>query len=51
MCVAHVSRRVDIIEGNILPYFDQKATTGAQAWPFVQAQYDYFVKHGLGKKM
>ncbi|KAL9935568.1 hypothetical protein V8E36_005916 [Tilletia maclaganii] len=46
-----VFRAMDIIEGNILPFFDQHATTGGQAWPFVSSAYTYFQQQARGKKV
>jgi hypothetical protein len=40
---------MDIVEGNVLPFFASDATTGSEAWPNVQNALNYFTKHGDGK--
>jgi len=46
-----VFRAMDVIQGNILPFFDQRATTGGQAWPLVTDAYAYFQRQAKGKKV
>lgn len=46
-----VLKAVDSINAHILPFFSQKATTGAAAWPLVQADLSYFKENGGGKKI
>lgn len=42
---------VDVVQANILPFFDGRASTGAAAWSLVVDGYKYLKKNGLGKKM
>lgn len=42
---------IDFINIHMLPFFSQLATTGALAWPLVEADTDWFIQHGRGKKM
>ncbi|CAD6923808.1 unnamed protein product [Tilletia controversa] len=46
-----VFKAMDIVEGNILPFFDQRATTGGQAWTLVTDAYRYFQQQAKGKKV
>lgn len=42
---------IDYINIHMLPFFSTRASTGAQAWPLVEADMNWFIKHGNGKKM
>ncbi|KAI0266830.1 glycoside hydrolase superfamily [Gloeopeniophorella convolvens] len=42
---------IDSINIHMLPFFAGSASTGAKAWPLVQADLNFFIKHGKGKKM
>ena len=42
---------IDYINIHMLPFFSTAATTGAHAWPLVEADMNWFIKHGNGKKM
>ncbi|KAK0550223.1 hypothetical protein OC845_002753 [Tilletia horrida] len=46
-----VFKAMDVVEGNVLPFFDQRATTGGQAWSLVTSAYTYFQKQAKGKKV
>ena len=46
-----VLNAIDYINIHMLPFFKQNATTGANAWPLVVADRDWFIQHGDGKKM
>ncbi|KAI0071644.1 hypothetical protein K474DRAFT_1712284 [Panus rudis PR-1116 ss-1] len=41
----------DFINIHMLPFFSRDASTGAQAWPIVQKDLQWFTDHGKGKKM
>ncbi|KAF8551338.1 hypothetical protein OG21DRAFT_1598518 [Imleria badia] len=42
---------IDYINIHMLPFFSSVAITGALAWPLVEMDMDWFIKHGNGKKM
>ncbi|KAN0090824.1 glycoside hydrolase family 17 protein [Tylopilus felleus] len=42
---------IDYINIHMLPFFKPNATTGAQAWPLVMTDADWFIQYGDGKKM
>ena len=42
---------IDSINIHMLPFFSTLATIGAAAWPLVETDMDWFIKHGNGKKM
>jgi exo-beta-1,3-glucanase (GH17 family) len=44
-----VFKAVDIVEGNVLPFFDGSATTGGKAWGVVSWSISYFQQYGKGK--
>jgi len=46
-----VLNAIDSINIHMLPFFSQNASTGANAWPLVLTDLDWFIQHGDGKKM
>ncbi|KAN0090826.1 glycoside hydrolase family 17 protein [Tylopilus felleus] len=46
-----VLNAIDYINIHMLPFFSPNATTGAQAWPLVVTDMDWFIQNGNGKKM
>ncbi|KAK0529377.1 hypothetical protein OC834_003716, partial [Tilletia horrida] len=46
-----VFKAMDVVQGNVLPFFDQRATTGGQAWSLVTSAYTYFQQQAKGKKV
>ncbi|KAK0433038.1 glycoside hydrolase superfamily [Armillaria borealis] len=42
---------VDLIDGHMLPFFSQQASTASASWPIVLADLDWFVENGQGKKI
>ncbi|KAH8919913.1 glycoside hydrolase family 17 protein [Atractiella rhizophila] len=44
-----VFQNIDIVEGNVLPFFSADAKTGANAWGNVYWAIGYFTKHAPGK--
>ncbi|KAI0278503.1 glycoside hydrolase superfamily [Russula aff. rugulosa BPL654] len=42
---------IDSINIHMLPFFSSKASTGANAWPLVLDDLNWFIEHGRGKKM
>ncbi|KAG9316305.1 glycoside hydrolase family 17 protein [Chiua virens] len=46
-----VLNAIDYINVHMLPFFSPLATEGALAWPLVEIDMQWFIKHGGGKKM
>ncbi|KAI5479288.1 glycoside hydrolase family 17 protein [Pseudohyphozyma bogoriensis] len=44
-----IFKAIDIVEGNILPFFDSGATTGGNAWGYVSWAISYLQQHAPGK--
>jgi len=42
---------IDFINAHMLPFFAATASTGSAAWPLVDADMNWFIKHGNGKKI
>ncbi|KAF8135784.1 glycoside hydrolase family 17 protein [Boletus edulis] len=42
---------IDYINIHMLPFFSTLATTGAEAWPLVENDMNWFIQNGNGKKM
>jgi len=47
----NVLNAVDVINAHMLPFFAGDATRGQNAWPDVLSDLQYFIDHGLGKKI
>ncbi|PIL34111.1 hypothetical protein GSI_03822 [Ganoderma sinense ZZ0214-1] len=46
-----VLNAIDSINIHMLPFFAQTASTSDKAWPLVENDLNWFIKHGNGKKM
>ncbi|KAF8645871.1 hypothetical protein AX16_007529 [Volvariella volvacea WC 439] len=42
---------IDFIDAHMLPFFSVKASTASKSWPIVQADLDWFINNGKGKKI
>lgn len=42
---------IDFINAHILPFFAATASIGSAAWPLVEADMNWFIEHGNGKKI
>jgi len=46
-----VLEAIDFINVHMLPFFSALASTGSAAWPLVEADMNWFIKQGNGKKI
>jgi len=46
-----VLEAIDIIDAHMLPFFSRQASTSDQSWPIVETDLNWFIDHGLGKKI
>jgi hypothetical protein len=42
---------IDFINVHMLPFFSKNATIGSAAWPLVESDMHWFIKHGNDKKI
>ncbi|KAJ7590206.1 glycoside hydrolase superfamily [Mycena floridula] len=46
-----VMNAIDVIDGHMLPFFSQEASTANNSWPIVTDDLNWFINNGNGKKI